>query len=187
MYNYILEFCDEFEYPEKAKQALGKAYESIMMQKDARERFEAHLDLYFRDQLKDYNQAWLDLEKAAELSREHKYTVHLLFLICLSKHLRERYKDRGISYQIFYDSMCDLKWKLFECHKMYDIWGSFVADWEKGFFTMDLFALGRLHFELIPWAYSYEKDGYQVKKGDTVINIHIPSCGPLLYEDCLDS
>ena len=79
----------------------------------------------------------------------------------------------------------DLNWKLHECRKMYGIWGSFVSWWFDGFFEMTRFALGRLQFELMDFPESYEKTGHVRPEGMTkVINMHIPSCGPLKKADC---
>lgn len=47
-------------------------------------------------------------------------------------------------------------------------------------FEMTRFALGRLQFELMDFPESYEKTGHVRPEGMTkVINMHIPSCGPL--------
>lgn len=53
------------------------------------------------------------------------------------------------------------------------------------FFEMTRFALGRLQFELMDFPESYEKTGHVRPEGMTkVINMHIPSCGPLKKADC---
>ena len=70
--------------------------------------------------------------------------------------------------------MCDLKWKLWECKAVKGSWGSFVAGWFPGFFNLTRFALGRLQFEIVEFDGEYEKDGKKLKKGDKVINVHIP-------------
>jgi len=187
MYDYIASFCDEFQYPEEAKQTLLSGYQRLSKNQEADRIYTDFMEQYCKDELKDYTKALESLDNAAELCGVHKYTMALLFLIGLSKQLRKIYEDRKISYQVYYDSMCDLKWKLFECKKMHNVWGSFVAGWEAGFFRMELFALGRLQFEIIKSSKSYEKDGYSIHDGDPVINVHIPSCGPLLHEDCQES
>ncbi|NLP33635.1 MAG: DUF5596 domain-containing protein [Clostridiales bacterium] len=187
MYDYIGAFCEEFAYPSEAKEALLEGYKRLLENKKAGDIYHNYIEMYSEDILMDYNKALVDLENAAELSGVNKYTVALLLLIGLSKHLRKLYKNRGIHYQIYYDSMCDLKWKLFECHRMHNVWGSFVFDWHAGFFRLELFALGRLQFEIIKFKGNYSKNGYSICEGDAVINVHIPSCGPLLHEDCMKS
>jgi len=88
---------------------------------------------------------------------------------------------------IWFDSVCDLKWKLEECKKMHNIWGSFVAGWFGGFFTMDRFALGRFQYEKVHLRETYTWGDYTVTPEETVLNFHIPSCGPLTDERRMDS
>jgi hypothetical protein len=137
--------------------------------------------------LTDYSDILEQLDKAAALAGVHRFTVHLLFYICLSKHTKELYIQRGIPYTVYFDSMSDLKWKLFECKKMYDVWGSACAWWFPRFFDLTRFALGRLQFETVAANATYTKNGYTVNPEDIVLNIHIPSSGPLIHEECLAS
>ena len=185
MTNYILSFCDEFNYPLEAKQCLQAAYVQLKKNPTALVMFQKYIDGYNNDELTDYNPILPLLDKAAELSGTHRYIIHLLFYICLTKHTKYLYEKRKLSYGIYYDSMSDLKWKLLECHKMYGVWGSFVASWFPGFFQLTRFALGRLQFEIIEFQRSYEKRAYRLQPKDIVVNIHIPSSGLLLHEDCL--
>lgn len=187
MYDYIVAFCEEFEYPGEAKQALLAGYNRLRSNKRAGEIYDGYIEMYSKDALNDYKKAYDAMVHAAKLSGVHEYSVALLLLIGLSKHLRKRYEKRGVSYQIYYDSMCDLKWKLLECHRMHDVWGTFAFDWEAGFYRFELFALGRLQFEVTKYSGDYSKGEYAIHDGDSVINMHIPSCGPLLHEDCLAS
>ena len=187
MRSYIESFCNEFGYPEEAKSTLLNCYDSLCENKDAYAIFNEQVDLYNNDNLFDYTGVLELMDKAAALSGMHGYTVHLLFYICLSKHTRELYEKQNIPYTIYFDSMSDLKWKLLECKKVYDIWGSSVAWWFPRFFNLTRFALGRLQFETANADAAYTKNGYTVNPEDTVLNIHIPSSGPLRHEDCLES
>jgi len=187
MNKYISSFCDEFKYPAEAKATLISAYETLSLNYDASELFHRYVKLYNEDRLNDYKAVLHDLDTAADLSSVHKYTLHLLFFICLSKHTRELYEKKGISYEIYYDSMSDLKWKLIECYTMYEIWGTFVPGWYDRFFDLTRFALGRLQFEIINFKDFYDKGNYSLKENDVVLNIHIPSCGPMLHDECITS
>lgn len=191
MKDYIVEFIEEFQYPVEAKETLLTAYEALEQNQEAWSKFYRDIELYYTDRLEeqsDYSPMLKNLEEAAVIVGVNPYTVHLLFMICLSKHLRKIYKERNISDEIFHDSMSDLKWKLFECHKMHGVWGNFVAFWDMGFFFLKLFALGRLQFELYDFHEEhYQRGEYKLNKGDKVVNIHIPSCGTLREEDCYAS
>ena len=102
--------------------------------------------------------------------------------------LRERYAEKGIDEAIFWKSIEDMRWKLRECMDCEEVWGTFVPHWYRGFFEMTRFGLGRFQFEEADFdADYYEKCGNTLKRGDTVINFHIPSAGPLTDEKRLDS
>ena len=184
MESYLKFFFREFQYPEEAAFALLNAYRRIEKSSEAAEIFGNQILLYNENNLNDYNAALDLMDKVAELSGAHRYEVHLLLFIFLSQHTRQLYAEKRISYDIFYDSMSDLKWKLFECHNIYGIWGSFVAWWFNTFFNLTRFALGRLQFETAEFNGTYSKNGFTLNPKDTVINIHIPSSGPLKREDC---
>lgn len=115
----------------------------------------------------------------------HKYTMDLLVLLCCWKILEGRYLERKYPMDIFRNSVRDLSFKMRECQEVYGVTGIFVAEWHDRFLDISRFALGRLQFELIeyPFEEMYTEKGHTVKKGDTVINVHIPSDGPLRKED----
>jgi hypothetical protein len=103
----------------------------------------------------------------------------------LTKRLRELYKEKNISDKIWFDSVSDLKWKLWECKAVKGIWGSAVGVWYYRFFDMTRFALGRLQYEKRAFSQPVYKD--ILKTGDTVLNCHIPSSGPLTADSVTDS
>jgi len=118
----------------------------------------------------------------------HAYTAEFLFFACAAEPLLARYKAAGISEDIYWDSMRDLLWKFRECLDVHNIPGSFVAHWFPGFFHMKRFALGRLQFEHQTFREeSYSRAGVTLHRGDDVINIHIPSAGPLTKESRMDA
>jgi hypothetical protein len=110
----------------------------------------------------------------------HTYTGELLLYLCMADALRAHYRAKGISEEIFWNTLADLAYKLEECRLIYGINGSFVGEWFKGFFKLERFALGRLQFELMslkkPGAYR----GKVFPEGTTVINVHIPRTGTRL-------
>lgn len=185
MKTYLTEFCNIHEFPEEAKDCFLTAYDKIMTCKKASETLNKWMDTYEKDIHMDYKAALEEVQKAAEDAGVHKYTAGTLLYMCLSRHLKELYIEKCIDLKIFKDSCADLRWKIHECHKMYGIWGCFVAWWEPGFYDLTRFALGRLQFELWPFPESYEKNGFTKPEGiDRVISVHIPSCGKLDMEEC---
>lgn len=186
MREYISSFCKEFAYPSEAEQAILSAYDRITANQPAMAVFQKYVELYRTDQLTDYSPVFPALDETEKLAGAHRYTVHLLFFICLSQHTRELYEKKNIPYDIYYDTMSDLKYKLLECYKMYGIWGVFTI-WFPRFFDLTRFTLGRLQFETMAFPGAYSKNGHVINPGDIVLNVHIPSGGSLQHEDCLAS
>ncbi len=187
MKHQIQSFLHTFSFPAEAADALLTAFDNLAANPAAFSKFMAPVHCYFDDTLTDYAGAIRELEAVAQETGIHKYTIWMLFFIALTPHARQRYAARHLPNSIFYNSMSDLKYKLLECHKLHGVWGTMAADWYPRFFALTRFALGRLQFETTTLQEEYEKNGRQLSKDDIVVNIHIPSSGPLRHEDCLDA
>ena len=174
MIEYVLSFMNELRFDKEAVESLSADIEKIYANEEAKALFAGAVDDYARDINSNYTELREAAKRAGEIVGVHAYSAELLLFICFSKHLRELYRLRGISDRIWFDSMSDLKWKLWECKAVKGIWGSFVAGWFPGFFNLTRFALGRLQFEIVAFDGEYEKNGKALKKGDKVINVHIP-------------
>ena len=174
MIEYVLSFMNELGFDKEAVESLSADIEKIYANEDAKALFAGAVDDYERDIHSNYTELREAAKRAGEIVGVHAYSAELLLFICFSKHLRELYRLRCISDRIWFDSMSDLKWKLWECKAVKGIWSSFVAGWFPGFFNLTRFALGRLQFEIVEFDGEYEKNGKALKKGDKVINVHIP-------------
>lgn len=190
MKKYLQQFLKDFDYQESDAKFLLDEYTKIEENKESNDIFCEIINDYEKTIKKDYyNEVVLKAGEAGKIVGVHPYTSGLLIFMCLSKHLKQIYKEKGISDEIYHNSMLDLKYKLIECKLVKKIVGSFVAWWFPGFFELTRFALGRLQFEICDFAVdSYEKDGKRLKKGDKVINVHIPrSETPIDKASCDDS
>lgn len=117
-----------------------------------------------------------------------EYTVYMLLLLCMVIQLHKRYIQKGISDEIFYNTMCDFKYKLDECKLIHKKIGTFVPSWYKGFFEMRIFALGRLQFEINHTWFDCTVKGIYIPKGTKVLSVHIPRTGmPLCHDLVVDS
>lgn len=184
---YLKNFMQEFEYPAEASHALLKTYYAILENSDAYAIFEQMLRLYESDLVFDYG-GWVKMmPRVSKACNEPSETVDLVFVLCLSEHLRELYLRRGLDIQIYKDSCLDFKAKLMECHDIRGIWGTFVTDWFSRFFNLTRFALGRLQFEINPVPSEISAKGRIVHAGDPAVSIHIPSIGPLSENACRES
>ena len=174
MKTYALSFMTEIGFDDEAIKALSSDLERMLAEPESKAILEKQVALYETDVNRNYGEILSEIDKAAEIAGVHKYSAELLIFILFSKRLRELYKQNGISDKIWFDSMSDLKWKLWECKAVKGSWGSFVAGWFPGFFNLTRFALGRLQFEIVEFDGEYEKNGKKLKKGDKVVNVHIP-------------
>jgi hypothetical protein len=132
----------------------------------------------------------LELRKSlAEKSGVNIYAVNAIVLIVASYWLKDEFYESGYSDRIFWDTMSDLKCKMYECYAVKGVVGTFVEDWYDGFFKMNIFKLGRLEFEKTTFDEkdSYSLGGFRINPGDKIISVHIPSCGSMPRELRLQS
>ena len=183
MQAYLTEFLNVFDYPPSAREALLAAYGQIMSVPEAAARFAALSESYDSNMNLDHTALIAEMTALCEVAGVHPYTGHTVLFICLSRRLRERYREQGIEDDVWHNTMLDLRYKAVECYLVHGVWGTFVAKWNGGFFNMTRFALGRLQFEIKPFGLTYEKDGVTLTPESPVLNTHIPrSEQPLTQE-----
>lgn len=188
MRTYVSEFLKEFQYPKDASEVLLSAYDRITENAEAKDLWEQTIALYETDYNCEYRDIIGNADKVANLLDIHEFTLELLIFICLSKHLKELYIEKGISLDFYRRSMLDLRYKLDECQLVYGIVGTFVAIWYRGFFNLTRFGMGRLQFEVTNLGGTYEKNGISLTPESKVINVHIPRSGePLTEEACMEA
>lgn len=118
----------------------------------------------------------------------HEYTFDLFLVLDCTALLEEIYKQKGIDAKYFDCMVSDIKSKLDECSVAKNIFGIFVLPWYDGFFRLTRFALGRLQYDITEFNYEdVTINDYTLKKGDFVLNCHIPSGSPLDKDLCADS
>lgn len=186
MREYLESFMTEFEYPLNAARELMFAYDKIS--DSCPEPFSEMIAEYNTGNKLDYE---LFEEKNKQISKTanvHECTAALVLLICLTKRLREYYREAGISDAIFMDTVLDLRYKLDECICVHGVAGTFVLKWFWGFYKLERFALGRLQFEIVNFGGEYEIDGVKLESDSRVLNVHIPRTGTRLdRESVLES
>jgi hypothetical protein len=188
MTEYTLNFMRELGFDTDAINSLYCDIKKIYANDNAKEIFSKAVSEYENNINTDYTALRESADAAGELVGVNAYSAELLLFICLSKHLRKLYKERGISDRIWFDSMSDLKWKLWECKAVKGSWGSFVAGWFPRFFNMTRFALGRLQFETTTVNDNCTVNGKEIRAGMKALSIHIPrTLTPLTKESRLDA
>lgn len=180
---FLTRFLERFSYPPEACAALLAAHQRICACPQAADVFSALCDAYCAGVL-DYAAANKEVVIAAQAAEVHEYTALLLFYLRLAQPLEALYAQRAIAPEIYKDTLSDLRYKAWECYTVHGVWGTFVAFWNEGFFNLTRFALGRLQYELSLLPCDCTVQGVFLSKGTQVVNVHIPSSGPLRKEDC---
>ncbi|MBE6576980.1 MAG: hypothetical protein E7653_02435 [Ruminococcaceae bacterium] len=177
----IKTICERLSFPKEAIDVFETGYNKICTV-DGSSQLALAKDLFFEGDTVQYRQI---LKKLSEDSGVHRYTVDMIFLLTCTDRAKQIFDQKGISEEIFRDTMLDLTEKLYECKKLHGVWGTFVVWWYPEFFRAERFTLGRLQFEKREFPF----DDYKgiVKKGDTVYNFHVPSKGPLTYDAIIDA
>ena len=187
-YNHALLVMEKHDYPAEAREVIIRTEEKILADEKANKIYESMYRAYWVKN-RNFGDFADKVEALAALIDEHKYTINFVLLINCTKPLLAKYRKEKIDEVIYWRSVLDLKSKLIECKENYDVWGTFVEGWFKGFYELNRFALGRLQFENSDfWCDMYIKNGVELYDSDFVVGMHIPSNqGPLTYEARLDS
>lgn len=186
--HYIEGFFEFYNYNKEDSEFLINTYEKITNNSETFALLNQAMELYNKSIDCDYEKIIDIADEIAATLYLHEFTVEFLIFVCLSERAEKVYAEKGISSEIFQGNMFDLKYKLDECKLVYNIVGSFVADWFVGFFNLTRFTFGRLQFELINFDKNYANGGRVLTPGSKVINIHIPrSLKPLDEKSCDDA
>ena len=169
------EICEKLEFPEDAICDILEAREKMSC--DFKEQYKLFVS-------GKHDEAIAQLKTMAEECNISEYMANIVFLLWCVPYAEENFRKKNIDEKIFYDTMKNFTYKLYECKNTYGVWGIFGADWLTRHIKAELFALGRLQFEYVHFEHDY-KD--VLKKGDILLNCHIPSSGPLTPESVKSS
>lgn len=181
--NYIDNFMAEHNYSQESIDCVDKLFDRISSNSENAKQLNKIYNRYMYP--KAHQNGVMDkLKKYAESIGENEFTVALLFWILCSQLLEKRYEKKGIDKQIFFDTMEDIKYKMYECTDCEEVCGVFTGDWHHKFFSMERFALGRFQYELAHLANDYVMpNGRKFKKNSRCLAIHIPSSGVSLTDE----
>ena len=108
------------------------------------------------------------LAEIAEENQVNKYESDMVFLLRCLEPLHVKYREAGYSDELFYETVSDLKNKLYECKTVYGVWGIFVAFWYKEFLLLNIFGLGRMQYERRTYPFE-DREGI-VKNGEIAVD-----------------
>lgn len=187
-YKHALLVMEKHDYPLDAREVIIRANEKILANEKANKIYDYMYKMYWVKK-KNFDKFRNKVNELAELIDESPYTINLVLLINCTKPLKAAYKKAGISEDIYWRSVLDLKSKMLECKENFDIYGTFVEGWFMSFYTLRRFALGRFQYDLSDFDEEfYEGHGIHIKDSEFCLGMHIPSHQePLTYEVRLDS
>ena len=156
-YKHALLVMEKQDYPADAREVIIRANEKILANEEANKIYESMYRAYWKNK-KNFHTFSDKSNKLAELIGENVYTVYLVLLINCTKPLRAAYKKAGISEDIYWNSIMDLKVKMLECKENFDVYGTFVEGWFISFYTLERFGLGRFQYDLSDFGEEFYDD-----------------------------
>lgn len=120
--------------------------------------------------------------------RLHKFTANLLFVLHCTEFVRNKYVERNLDEELFFNMAKDIRFKLNECESVYKVFGIEPVSWYMQFFLLNRFAVGRLQYDVT--TYAWDKvviDGFEIEPQDGALGCHIPSGSRLSQDACLES
>lgn len=179
---YIKYLAEKLSYPEEAIASLLSDANKINANAKASLLLDDALAAYENSDY-SYDNIRYRFDGIAEAAGVHKYAAAMLILMLACEKLEKKYAEAGYSDDLFVNSMTDLRCKLVEYHNSYGFWGTDSA-WHSRFYRMTCFGLGRFQFEKREYKLNCTGIGGNfVRKGDTVLNFHIPSTGVSLTDE----
>lgn len=170
---------NRLEFPERAINTLTESLD-ILLSPEYLSEFKSILAEYDKTESCPYREMLKNMKALSEKAGIHEYTGALLLLVCMAPRLKKRYEQKNISEEIFYDTLSDMRYKLYECLEVHGIAGTFVASWYIGFFNLTRFAFDKLQFEPIKLGIDCEYNGTIISADTYVLNTHIPRTGKRL-------
>ena len=183
---YLLKVLQEYPFQKTASDEIIRVYDLIIANTQTNCLLTEVLVAYEEDINCDEKKLNEKVAAIAELLNIHLFSVRLVAILCLSKKLKMRLIEKGISAEIIYRTIADVVGKSWETYDVYQVVGVSGWSWFFGFLRLERFGIGRLQFEMAKFRLPfYEKDGRIVTDEDMVVNVHIPRSDiPFTPEEC---
>lgn len=180
---HIHPFLEKYGFDPAATSHLVTQYQKLISHTDAYIVFSQQLEAYRNNHIFDHTPVFTQLHALQEITGIHKYTIDMLYLLCLLPSLAEQYHHEGIKLQYFDGFVENLKHAVLSCKKTHGVWGTDIAWWLIDFFKLKLFSIGRLQYK----RRKFRKDIGPYAEGASYIDVHIPGGTPLTPELCAAS
>lgn len=167
------EFCVLVKMPEAAAGII----EEERLKTEAKE-YRAVRETFFRD--------WQEFNR--QVNREEGSSRRFLYYyVMFACEAYEDYQRKGLTEQLYLDTFSDYRIWCENCYAQTGEYGLRECEWLWRHSYLKLFRLGRLQYELYPAREDISTGGFEIKKGQMLLNIHIPQGEPLRFEACEDS
>ena len=177
----------EDDYPREAKEEILAAYDRLASVPRAFRLFSNVVWMYDEGvEFSIKNTVHRGREACALAGVDPRMGLLLIFL-AMSDTMHKRYREKGFSEDMFKGAVLDYKWKLLECKAWDGVWGILPFEWFDRFLDGTRPVLGRLQYEIVYSPMAYKSGEYSIEKSDPVVNMHIPSSGPLTPDSVMES
>lgn len=129
----VSRILSRWPYPEAAVAAYSTAMTAAFNNPEAGSAIESAMADYEAGRRIDARALLAHMEALAPECGVDAYTMRMLPLIAALDAAEEKYRECGLSGEMFRDSFADLLWKTLECGRHHGIWGSTAALWTWGF------------------------------------------------------
>ena len=180
---WIDEICLKIGMPEEAKQDIIKTEEHLSINEVKILQYQYQRLINSITEIS----AAADMQSMVNNDPLFGQKIMMVYLMA-AKHTKEIYIDRGITLNVFYDTM--KSFAVFEQSYKFEhgVWGFDKPYWAVNHLRMNLYRLGRLVFERAKFPFNkYKLQGEIIKKGDNVLMVHIPANEKLELGLCQES
>ena len=129
---FTKEICEKLTFPQNATTCFIGVEKRLARDPALADAMEAQVNRFSRDDSVRIDECLSAVTELAGQYGENVFTLHMIFLLHCLPQAHEKYKARGISDDMWYEGLMDLKWKLQECLACKNVPGTFVAFWYEG-------------------------------------------------------
>jgi len=177
-YTILEDFLPRLKVSDEDKREILAAYRELSENEEADEILDTIIGKYAERGELDYTKLTDEqLPHLEKISGMHRYRVNMATLFPLLPFTEPYYKKAEVSERVWLDSIYDLACKILDCREIVGMAGlrSSSLNWFRAWFFAERFAFHRLQFELAYAKDDFSDGGLNIKAGDPVIGIHIPS------------
>ncbi len=188
---HFKEILTILDLPQEAVEVFCNTAEKIDNSKSFSAKVDSLIKEYMYPEAHGFGELFAKTKFVAMRHGVKHYTFDFVLLVIMTEIMHDRYKEAGLSEELFRNTIMDLRYKFIECVDCKETYGTFVAGWNTDFYALKRFCLGRFQYEHSTFGVCDEyttSAGVTIKRGDKTLGFHIPSSGvPLTDEVRLDS